>query len=51
MAVMVEWYGISEREIMDLIAEKMGLGYRGDEVFDEVKRDLEARNTRIIERT
>ena len=47
---MVEWYGISEGDIMQLIAEKMEMGYRGDEVFDAVKEELEARNTKIVDR-
>jgi len=47
---MVEWYGIPECEVLKLIAEKMESGYRGDEVFDAVKEDLEGRNTKIIDR-
>jgi hypothetical protein len=50
VAVMVEWYGISECEIIRLIAEKMEMGYRGEEVFDAVKEELEGRSTRIIDR-
>jgi hypothetical protein len=47
---MVEWYGISEGEIMQLIVEKMELGFRGDEVFDAVKEELEGRSTKIVDR-
>ena len=50
VAVMVEWYGISREEVLDLIAEKMELGYGGDAIFDAVKEDLETRVTRILER-
>jgi hypothetical protein len=50
VAVMVEWYGLPEEEILTLIAEKMEMGYRGDDVFDEVRKELEARTTRIVER-
>ena len=50
VAVMVEWYGSSEQEIMRLIVEKMELGYRGDQVFDAVKEDLEGRSTKIVDR-
>ena len=51
VAVMVEWYGIPEEDILCMIAEKMELGYRGDDVFDQVKKELEASSTRIVERS
>jgi len=50
VAVMVEWYGIPECEVLGLITEKMEMGYRGDEVFDAVKEDLEGRSTKIVDR-
>ena len=46
-----EWYGISLEDVLDLVAEKMSLGYVGDSVFDAVKADLETRSTRIVERS
>jgi len=50
IAVMVEWYGVPREEILALVAEKMELGFTGDAVFDEVKRNLESSHTRILER-
>jgi len=50
IAVITEWYGLPRDEVLGLVAEKMELGYRGDAVFDAVKKDLEARRTKIIER-
>ncbi len=50
VAVMVDWYGISEEEVRKLIAEKLDLGYHGDAVFEAVKKDLEMRATKILER-
>ena len=46
-----EWYGISQEEVLALVAEKMELGYIGDAVFDAVKADLDSRTTRIVDRT
>ncbi len=50
LAVTAEWYGISKEEVLDLVACKMREGYTGDDVFDAVKRQLESRKTRILER-
>ena len=46
-----DWYGISPEDVLDLVAEKMDLGFVGDHIFRAVKADLETRPTRILERS
>jgi hypothetical protein len=51
VAVLAEWYGVPREEVLTMVAEKMALGFSGDAVFDIIKEELEARRTRIVERT
>lgn len=45
-----DWYGISREETLNLVSEKMDLGYVGYALFEAVRADLESRKTKILER-